>query len=258
MVMLMLPHKLPSTNMDSLTSTGDSQSYLPSLSSTSLDELNDAVIHKKHTHEYLTRRLVRTKTNSGHFDISSLLMNYSTDPYEFDDEILLDIAIAMWEFYGLFSEFSFTKDACKQFLRSIRALYNPENSFHNFKHVWSVMHTCFQILYHGADKFLSKLDILAVFIASICHDVRHPGNSNAFESAIQSDVYRTYKRENEVCVLERYHASITETLLSQEWCKDILLYNFSPVMRANLIKQVQFIIMGTDMAKHHYLVTEVR
>lgn len=269
--MLLLPKKTQTTETYTVTISSQESSYYRSTTTTTTTTTIDAPVSsdapdevsdppKRRKYNYQTRGCLRThhinRLNQA-VDLKAIVMEYSIDPYEYDDEILIDCTVMMYEYYELFAAFTFTRDAVKQFMSSIRELYNPDNDFHNFKHAWSVMHNCFHVLIRGADQFLGKLDILAVFIASICHDVRHPGNSNAFEHATESSISRNYSRPNEVCVLERYHAAVAESVLSAHWCKDILLNNISSVNRQVLMKQINYIIMGTDMTKHKDLVGEV-
>jgi len=182
-------------------------------------------------------------------------MEYDIDPYEFseeDESILIEYSVEMFRHYRLLDEFNIREEGLRRFFDEVRKLYKHENQFHNFKHVWCVMHLSFQILIRGADKFLTSLDVFAVLIAAICHDIAHPGNSNAFEIATQTELSKMY---TENCVLEKHHARLTKNLLTNEFGQE-LLRGLTKQQKEGFYAQIFQIIMATDMARHGELVKE--
>jgi hypothetical protein len=220
-------------------------------------ELTDTPTRKR-KYSYFTRAKNKLPDSDPEFEVTepelrTLLMNYSIDPHEYDDSHLFRLTILMFRHYDLFEEFHFNETTTINFIRIVRDMYNPENYFHNFKHAWGVMHMCFHILIHGAEQYVDKFDILTILIAALCHDVGHPGNSNAFEMATKSTVSKIYAQKNEICVLEKFHAKITHILLKAEVS---ILATLNPSEKERFHQQIDFIIMGTDMAKHVMLVGE--
>ncbi len=189
-----------------------------------------------------------------------LIVNYSVDPYDYSHDELIFLSVEIFKYYHLLEIFEFSEAAASNFFYAVKDLYRTNNDFHNFRHAWGVMHMCFQILLHGADQHLDAFDILAVLVAAICHDVGHPGNNNAFELAINSDVSKKYAQPNEICVLEKYHASETQSLLSKKATRknSNILVTLSEGEKQKFFHQVKFIILGTDMAKHSQLVEEAK
>jgi hypothetical protein len=223
-----------------------------------------------------------------------LILEYSIDPYEYSNEELIEMAQEIFSYYSLPSLFHFTSLQLTAFLNSVASLYHANNNFHNFKHAWGVMHMSFQLLIHGCDKCLTSFDILAVLVSAICHDIGHPGNNNAFEFAIQSDVSKKYQKPNENCVLERYHIGLTQSLLfpsliattasstpsspdtetskkastkkgkknsksDHEECIDNdILNGLNENDKKSFMDTINYIILGTDMAKHGALVEETQ
>lgn len=221
---------------------------------------------KKRKYTYFTRaknKATINNVNNGKVfspeELQQVVMSYSIDPYDYDDETLIKMTMLIFEHYNLFQDFHFNAVTATHFMRLVRDYYNPENFFHNFKHAWGVMHMCFHILLKGGEKYLNKFDILSIFVAALCHDVGHPGNSNAFEFATKSEVSKVYAMPDEACVLERYHASVTHKLLKPEsGLEHDIIAALTTADRDRFHKQVDFIIMGTDMAKHVSLVEETR
>lgn len=218
---------------------------------------------RKRKYDYFTRAV---KNRSADFEddltdaqLVTTVMNYSIDPYDFDDEQLFKMALIIFRYYDLPNEFNIDETTIVHFFRIVREMYESDNYFHNFKHAWGVMHMCFQILKNGGERFLDRFDVFTILIAALCHDVRHPGNSNAYEVATESYVSKKFSKVNEVCVLERYHAHVTASILLTE--DDVgynLLSSMNQADRERFVQQVDFIILGTDMAKHVILVSEAR
>ena len=57
-----------------------------------------------------------------------------------------------------------------------------------------------------AGDIFSQLDILALLIAALCHDVDHSGKTNAFEVSSASEIAIVY---HDNAVLENHHAATT-------------------------------------------------
>jgi hypothetical protein len=219
---------------------------------------------KKRKVEFLNEMMIQpdlTEEDNDTVPISKKILAYDIDPHEFSEEeesILIDYAVEMFRHYNLMNEFHFKETVLRKFFEEVRKLYNNENQFHNFKHVWGVMHLSFQILYRGADQYLKPLDIFAVLIAAICHDIAHPGNNNAFEIITHSELSKMYADPpDEVCILERHHAKLTKGLLTNEYGQ-ALLKGLNKQQKDGLFAQIFQIIMATDMAKHAELVREAR
>ena len=55
-----------------------------------------------------------------------------------------------------------------------------------------------------ANRYFSRLDVLALLVAALCHDLDHPGLTNAFQINSMSPLALRYNDES---VLEHHHAS---------------------------------------------------
>ena len=179
-------------------------------------------------------------------EVEEYLYCHDTDPFELDDMTLIYLSKHMLDAYGLVERFELNLDKLRVFLITVHNNYHKNNSFHNYKHAWGTMHLTFQILKKGADRYLTSLDIMALLIAAICHDLDHPGNNNAFEVATRSALAVTYSDDT---VLERHHCSTALKLLDE--------HDFMPVMMKNdkvrLRKIITASIMATDMSQHFSL-----
>ena len=184
--------------------------------------------------------------------VSNYLSSYDTDPFLLDDMTLIYLAKHMLDKYGLIERFQLNLDRLRQFLISVHVMYHKSNAFHNFKHAWGTMHLCYQILSHGADEYLTSIDIMSLLIAAICHDLDHPGNNNAFEVATKSPLAIMYSDDT---VLERHHCATALKLLSLP--EHDFLENLNVSDKLRLRKSIIASIMATDMSQHFSLVAQL-
>lgn len=186
------------------------------------------------------------------------MMNYSFDPCDYTDAHLIHVGIQIFSYYNLLHIYHINVENLTNFFYCVCSLYNAENHFHNFKHAFGVMHMCFHVLINGAEEYLDSFDIFVLLVSALCHDLGHPGNTNAYELATQTHLSPQYFESKE-CILERYHASLTRALLLSDgsYTHD-LLGALHKDQKDNFFRHVSFIILGTDMAKHTSLVDETK
>jgi hypothetical protein len=68
-----------------------------------------------------------------------------------------------------------TDSTLRAFLLQLHTAYLP-NAYHNFTHAFDVTHAIFVTLVaFDARKYLRPIDMFALMIAGISHDVGHPG-----------------------------------------------------------------------------------
>ena len=177
-------------------------------------------------------------------EVDVMLSDHNLDPFVMEDDELVYLAAKMLDSYGLIERYNIGGDELRLFFQTVRTNYhNP--AFHNFKHGWGTLHLTYQILRHGTDAKLLPVEIFAVLIGAICHDLDHPGNNNAFEVAARSDRATLYGDDT---VLERHHLATALMILSTT-CRAVLgdmIPEDVDVFRKTIIAG----IMATDMAKH--------
>lgn len=93
---------------------------------------------------------------------------------------------------------------------------------------------------------MDPLDEAACLIAAACHDVDHPGKSNAFLSNADNSLAILY---NDMSVLESHHAALTFKLTIKDDRVNIfkkLNRDAYKLMRQNIIDM----ILATEMTRH--------
>lgn len=93
---------------------------------------------------------------------------------------------------------------------------------------------------------------LSLIIASLGHDVGHPGRSNNFLINTSSNLSVVY---NDKSVLENYHACLTFYTLSHRACS--ILREKSVSEYRSIRKQIIELILSTDMSQHFETITRV-
>lgn len=81
-------------------------------------------------------------------------------------------------------------------------LYRP-NPFHNFRHAVDILHTT-SLLLKAVEKrqLFAPLEVFAVAVAALAHDLDHPGVTNAFLVNTSEPLAIEY---NDAAVLEQHH-----------------------------------------------------
>eukprot|EP01069_Polyplicarium_translucidae_P001803 Polyplicarium_translucidae@DN1811_c0_g1_i1.p2 len=137
-----------------------------------------------------------------------------------------------------------------EFLRAIQAMYCAALPYHNAMHGAEVCHSCCWLSRElGLFDRLQASEQLALIVASLCHDVSHPGRSNAFIVNTEHPLAITY---NDTSALEQFHAAQTFRCLRDERCN--LFRKAESNRDTELFKAFRNctieLILETDMSKH--------
>ncbi|RHY07725.1 hypothetical protein DYB37_004891 [Aphanomyces astaci] len=171
---------------------------------------------------------------------------WDLDVFIHDTDQLLGFAEQMLRDPRLVGPHDLNVPTLQSFLQVVHDHYHP-NPFHNFQHGFSVLHVSYRILTDThARRVLHPLDRLACLVASLCHDIDHPGHSNVFEIHSNSSLALTH---NDDAVLERHHAATTFRLLQDPRVNIFASFPTSDFRYVR--KAIVRAILGTDMAVHN-------
>lgn len=167
---------------------------------------------------------------------------------------LYGFILGFLERLGLCESIGVTPSEFLDFLVDVDHGYLP-NAYHSFYHAVDVA----IVLYHmvceyDVATYISRIDIAALLIAGLCHDIGHPGKNNNYQVNLKTDLAVRYSNKS---VLESYSCTITMDLLSKhkllrhiETASGSLgLPTSEPEMRTAIIKM----ILATDMIFHYEL-----
>lgn len=102
--------------------------------------------------------------------------------------------------------FKLSKKILKTFASNLDNKYQ-KNTYHNFQHGFSTAHFCFISVYRckKIGSCLRSIDLYALLIAALMHDVDHPGNNNNYEKQKHSTLALRY---NDISILENHHGAV--------------------------------------------------
>lgn len=164
---------------------------------------------------------------------------------ETDNHALQFVAYAILQMRGMIDSFQLQTKKLKAFLIQIEERYIMSNPYHNATHGADVMQSS-HVLCNGIDQKLTHLEVLSVLLASLAHDVGHPGVTNDYRVKASDEDAITYSDRS---VNENMHCAIMYRTMQQKEC-DFLRDSLSPKQRDSLRKMVVEGILATDMACH--------
>ena len=125
--------------------------------------------------------------------------------------------------------------------------------FHNFQHAACVTHALFMFINEiKVERFLNNDQIFGLLLSAIVHDVDHPGNTNAFEVNVGSDLAIIY---NDKSVLENHHCSTAFRLMRRKECA--VLTSLCTSSAGDIRKTIVTSVLTTDMAVHFQMGAEI-
>lgn len=155
--------------------------------------------------------------------------------------------------FGLDSSLCIDNSLIDNFLQNLESSY-LENPYHNSTHGADVMSSYLYLL-HNSDlvNHVSHNELLAGIIATLGHDVGHPGKTNRFLVLTRDDIATAY---NDVSVLENMHASLVFNIMKTEQSNFVSTFPGDKYFAFRKI--VIEMILATDMSKHFDMMAQFR
>lgn len=185
-----------------------------------------------------------------HSKSHEILRDWNFDVWSYSEEELLPLCEEMFEEFQLIDRFQIPREKLRNLLTDINQNYK-KNPYHNFRHAFDVTQTVYLILTNAnAASLLGYLEIMAILVAALMHDLGHPGVNNVFQVSTGSQLALTY---NDKSVLENYHCSMAFSLLrkpennifcnlTQEQCQQVRTMIISSILATDLVLHME--IMG--------------
>ncbi|KAI6044001.1 hypothetical protein EDC04DRAFT_501544 [Pisolithus marmoratus] len=196
------------------------------------------------------------------------------EPHKLPDEEVLYCAYILFESLfrraGMHHETGVALTDVSIFLQHLRHLYCGQNSYHNFQHALDVLQACHAFLCAAgvvppaavlcrdegpwepdrrgrADRLafeLSNMDLFALFIAAIGHDVGHPGLTNLFMKNANAPLSTVFDGKS---ALEHMHYTILIHAMRRHGLGPLL---DKPKVGQSFRKSLAGIVLATDMGVH--------
>ena len=156
------------------------------------------------------------------------------------------------EKFGLKNDKVINVNKLEPFLNLISSQYLPTTLYHNNMHGADVCQSVsLYFLNSNAEKILQTtlLDLLSIIIASLGHDLGHPGLNNNFHINARTELALTY---NDSSCLENYHCSKLFNILKKDEVNifEVLNNNDFKDIRKRMISE----ILATDMFYHKKII----
>ncbi|GBC09025.1 hypothetical protein RclHR1_08560001 [Rhizophagus clarus] len=207
------------------------------------------------------------------------LTEWEFDSHKLSEDDLMRCVVIIFEHameLDELRELNISTDALHRFLLAIRQAYHDSNPYHNFTHAVDVLQAIFFFLcemnllpslfsgYKRQSKssglqrpndLLRSSDVFALLLASIGHDVGHPGVNNDFLIQSQTPLAQLY---NDKSVLESFHVMTLFNLMQKYGFK---IYDSEPPCEtkySEFRKIVVNAILATDMQLHNNYVKDIK
>ncbi|OMJ81211.1 hypothetical protein SteCoe_18388 [Stentor coeruleus] len=166
-----------------------------------------------------------------------------------------EVGFYIFNTLGLCERFQIDNMTLRKFLTSVEHGYNKDNYYHNSIHAADVTASTLFLVQKGLSRCgnLVDLDVFALIVAALCHDIGHPGVNNAFLVATSNELALKY---NDQSCLENMHSNKAFTIMRSEGCKITQFLSKADLQRFR--KSVLGAILSTDLQVHFDKVNEFR
>ena len=110
----------------------------------------------------------------------------------------------MFQATGLLQRFRVPVDTCRRFIAEVHKGYR-NNPYHNWRHAFDVTQMTYMLTRQTeAGRSLQPLEMLALMLTALCHDIDHGGKSNPFLVQTDSPLALLYNMQS---VNENHHST---------------------------------------------------
>ncbi|XP_029201154.2 probable 3',5'-cyclic phosphodiesterase pde-5 [Acropora millepora] len=169
------------------------------------------------------------------------LETYAFDSYALSSQglfLMPSLVIQMTK--NLFSLQRFGLDELRRFVLTVRKNYR-DVPYHNWTHAFAVAHSMYLVIRSGNNRF-TALEALAMFFASLCHDLDHRGRTNSWMKNEQTPLAAVYSTST----MEHHHFNQTITILQHEGHN--IFSHLSPAEYKTVLGYMKECILATDLA----------
>uniref|UniRef100_W5KJ99 Phosphodiesterase n=1 Tax=Astyanax mexicanus TaxID=7994 RepID=W5KJ99_ASTMX len=137
----------------------------------------------------------------------------SFDDFSLDVDAMITAALRMFMELGMLQKFKIDYETLCRWLLTVRKNYRMV-LYHNWRHAFNVCQCMFSLLTTaGFQETLSELEILALIVGCVCHDLDHRGTNNAFQAKTGSALSLLYGTS---ATLEHHHFNHAVMILQSE------------------------------------------
>lgn len=180
--------------------------------------------------------------------------NFSYTPRSLPEDDTTLATLSMFDDMGFISNYKIDRMTLIRFCLMVKKGYR-DPPYHNWMHAFSVSHFCY-LLYKNLEliNYLEDIEIFALFVSCMCHDLDHRGTNNSFQVASKSVLAALYSSEGSV--MERHHFAQAIAILNSQGCN--IFEQFSRKDYQRMLDLMRDIILATDLAHHLRIFKELQ
>ncbi|GAA6108084.1 dual 3',5'-cyclic-AMP and -GMP phosphodiesterase 11A [Tachysurus ichikawai] len=166
----------------------------------------------------------------------------SFDDFSLDVDAMITAALRMFMELGMVQKFKIDYETLCRWLLTVRKNYRNV-LYHNWRHAFNVCQCMFSMLTTaGFQETLSELEILALIVGCVCHDLDHRGTNNAFQAKTGSALSLLYGTS---ATMEHHHFNHAVMILQSEGHN--IFSNLSSRDYGDLMQLLKQSILATDL-----------
>ncbi|XP_036380143.1 cGMP-dependent 3',5'-cyclic phosphodiesterase-like [Megalops cyprinoides] len=171
---------------------------------------------------------------------------FTYTPRSLSDESTPRAVLSMFEDMGFINTYKINLHTLARFCLMVKKGYR-DPPYHNWMHAFSVSHFCYLLCKNlQLTNYLEDIEIFALFVSCMCHDLDHRGTNNSFQVASKSVLAGLYSSEGSV--MERHHFAQAIAILNTQGCN--IFDKFSRKDYQRMLDLMRDIILATDLAHH--------
>ncbi|XP_029705203.1 dual 3',5'-cyclic-AMP and -GMP phosphodiesterase 11A isoform X1 [Takifugu rubripes] len=166
----------------------------------------------------------------------------SFDDFSLDVDAMITAALRMFIELGMVQKFKIDYETLCRWLLTVRKNYRMV-LYHNWRHAFNVCQCMFAMLTTaGFQETLTDVEILALIVGCVCHDLDHRGTNNAFQAKTGSALSLLYGTS---ATLEHHHFNHAVMILQSEGHN--IFCNLSSTEYSDLMQLLKQSILATDL-----------
>ncbi|XP_063174201.1 dual 3',5'-cyclic-AMP and -GMP phosphodiesterase 11A [Candoia aspera] len=177
--------------------------------------------------------------------------NIHFNDFSLDMDTMITAALRMFMELGIVQKFRIDYETLCRWLLTVRKNYRMV-LYHNWRHAFNVCQLMFAMLTTaGFQEILTEIEILALIVGCLCHDLDHRGTNNAFQAKIGSALAQLYGTS---ATLEHHHFNHAVMILQSEGHN--IFANLSSKDYGDLMQLLKKSILATDLTLYFEKRTE--
>ncbi|XP_051871895.1 dual 3',5'-cyclic-AMP and -GMP phosphodiesterase 11A-like isoform X3 [Pristis pectinata] len=170
------------------------------------------------------------------------IAHFSFNDFSLDSDGMITASLRMFMELGIVQKFKVDYEVLCRWLLTVRKNYRAV-PYHNWRHAFNVAQCMFaMITTAGFREILTDIEILALMVGCLCHDLDHRGTNNAFQAKSGSALAQLYGTS---ATLEHHHFNHAVMILQSEGHN--IFANLSSKDYSDLMQLLKQAILSTDL-----------